>query len=52
MTALYRIRVKRPDLEVEVESSDREYVDTKLDQYLNAGASSEQPTSGHANASR
>jgi hypothetical protein len=52
MTALYRIRVKRPDLEVEVESSDREYVGTKLDQYLNAGASSEQPTSGHANASR
>ena len=36
MTALYRIRVKRPDLEVEVESTDRNYVEAKLDQYLNA----------------
>jgi hypothetical protein len=30
--------VKRPDLEVEVESTDREYVDTKLEQYLNIPA--------------
>jgi hypothetical protein len=35
MSELYRIRVKYPDLEVEVESSDREYVEAKLDQYLN-----------------
>ncbi len=35
MPELYRIRVKYPDLEVEVESSDREYVEAKLDQYLN-----------------
>jgi len=38
---LYRIRVKRPDLEVEVESTDRDYVDAKLDQYLNARAPTE-----------
>jgi hypothetical protein len=34
MTVLYRIRVKRPDLEVEVESTDRRYVDEKLEKYL------------------
>jgi hypothetical protein len=54
MTALYRIRVKRLDLEVEVESTDREYVDTKLEQYLNIRASG--PASGlaefHQNRSR
>ena len=36
MSELYRIRVKRGDLEVEVESSDRDYVEAKLEQYLNA----------------
>jgi hypothetical protein len=41
MAVLYRIRVKRPDLEVEVESTDREYVDAKLNHYLNIGASME-----------
>lgn len=35
MADTYRIRVRRGDLEVEVESSDREYVETKLEQYLN-----------------
>jgi hypothetical protein len=34
MPELYRIRVKRPDLEVEVESTNREYVEEKLDHYL------------------
>jgi hypothetical protein len=33
---MYRIRVKRPELEVEVESTDREYVDAKLAEYLTA----------------
>jgi len=33
-------------LEVEVESTDREYVDAKLDQYLNIGAPMEPPTAG------
>jgi hypothetical protein len=33
-------------LEVEVESTDREYVDAKLDQYLNAGALLEPPAAG------
>lgn len=34
MSELYRIRVRRADVEVEVESTDREYVQAKLDQYL------------------
>ena len=46
MAALYRIRVRRPDLEVEVESTDREYVDAKMDQYLNIGASTEPVAAG------
>lgn len=46
MTVLYRIRVKRPDLEVEVESTDRAYVDSKLDQYLNTATAPELPTAG------
>jgi hypothetical protein len=49
MPALYRIRVKRPDLEVEVESTDREYVDVKLDHYLNVQSSIVPAvTGGHA----
>lgn len=49
MPEIYRIRVKRPDLEVEVESSNREYVDTKLEQYLNNGTLQEAlVTSEHA----
>jgi hypothetical protein len=44
MSELYRIRVKRGDLEVEVESSDRDYVEAKVDQYLNAEPSPEAPT--------
>ena len=44
MSELYRIRVKRGDLEVEVESSDRDYVEAKVDQYLNAQLSSESTT--------
>lgn len=43
MSELYRIRVKRGDLEVEVESSDRDYVEAKLEHYLNAQRSSEPP---------
>jgi hypothetical protein len=46
MAALYRIRVKRPDLEVEVESTDRSYVEAKLDHYLNIGVSTEPPSAG------
>lgn len=46
MAALYRIRVKRPDLEVEVESTDREYVDKKLDYYLNMPATAEPAAPG------
>ena len=52
MAAHYRIRVKRPDLEVEVESTDREYVDAKLDQYLNIGPSIEPPVAGGSVAPR
>jgi hypothetical protein len=44
MSEIYRIRVKRGDLEVEVESSDRDYVETKLNQYLDAERSPEPPT--------
>jgi hypothetical protein len=44
MAAQYRIRVRRGDLEVEVESTDRAYVDTKLDHYLNIGTSLESPS--------
>jgi hypothetical protein len=40
MPELYRIRIKRGDLEVEVESSDRDYVEAKLEHYLNAQRSS------------
>jgi hypothetical protein len=43
MSALYRIRVKRLDLEVEVESTDRAYVDARVDQYLNSATSAEPP---------
>jgi hypothetical protein len=43
MSELYRIRVKRGDLEVEVESSDHDYVEAKLNQYLNAQRSPEPP---------
>lgn len=43
MADTYRIRVRRGDLEVEVESSDSEYTATTLDQYLNAHRSSEVP---------
>jgi|SRR5579871_1118741 len=41
MPELFRVRVKRGDLEVEVESSDRDYVEAKLEQYLNAQRSAE-----------
>jgi hypothetical protein len=53
MAETYRIRVRRGDLEVEVESSDREYVEAKLEQYLNAERSSEpiREGSGGADAS-
>jgi hypothetical protein len=44
--------VKRPDLEVEVESTDREYVDAKLDQYLNISLSTEPAAAGGRAASR
>ena len=43
MAETYRIRVRRGDLEVEVESSDREYVEAKLEHYLNAQRPSEIP---------
>jgi hypothetical protein len=43
MPELYRIRVKRGDLEVEVESSDRDYVETKLEHYLSAQRSPGSP---------
>jgi hypothetical protein len=46
MAAQYRVRVKRSDLEVEVESTDREYVDGKLEQYLNAAAATKPVTRG------
>lgn len=35
MAELFRVRVKRPHLEVEVESTDRAYVDAKMEEYLN-----------------
>ena len=34
MTDQYRVRIRRDDIEVEVESTDREYVDEKLNLYL------------------
>lgn len=34
MAELFRVRVKQPHLEVEVESTDRAYVDAKMEQYL------------------
>src|SRR5436309_1543893 len=34
MANTYRIRVRRGDVEVEVESSDKDYVESKVDQYL------------------
>jgi hypothetical protein len=46
MSELYRIRVKRADIEVEVESTDREYVEAKLDQYLTSRSAGEPATKG------
>jgi len=44
MPNTYRIRVRRGDVEVEVESSDKEYVESKVDQYLaSSGAASPTP---------
>jgi len=34
MPEIYKIRVKRGDLEVEVESTDKDFVETKIEQYL------------------
>jgi len=39
MTERYRVRVRRDDIEVEVESSDRDYVDETLKHYLGAAPS-------------
>jgi hypothetical protein len=36
MSEIYRVRIKRADIEVEVESSNKDYVDAKIDQYLNS----------------
>jgi hypothetical protein len=46
MSELYRIRVKRPDIEVEVESTDRDYVQAKLDDYLTPRSATETATTG------
>ena len=34
MPEMFRVRVKQPHLEVEVESTDRAYVDAKMEEYL------------------
>jgi hypothetical protein len=52
MAEIYRIRVKRPDLEVEVESTDSEYVNTKLDQYLNTRRPQDSPPANAAAVER
>ena len=41
MAEIFRIRIRRGDIEVEVESSDREYVEAKLEHYLNTERPSE-----------
>jgi hypothetical protein len=43
MPNTYRIRVRRGDVEVEAESSDKEYVESKVDQYL-ASSEATSPT--------
>jgi hypothetical protein len=51
MAETYRIRIRRGDLEVEVESSDRDYVEAKLEHYLNVERPSERATEASCDTS-
>lgn len=52
MSNIYRVRYKKGDVELDIESSDKEYVDRKLEEFWSTGAAETQNKTKRSRANR